>query len=351
MASKAWDDYVADFERDYPDTDLYFYFGRIRRPFEEEFISDFDGRSRKRKNILVLMTTLGGDPHAAYRMGRCIQRSYGLLPAPKQMDSIKHNVSIFVDTVCASAGTLVTFGGNCLIMTDLAEISPIDIQIRKPDDIWERDSGLTPAQALDILERRSKSLFKTHFNQLRLDSELGLTTKTSVEVASNVTTGLLQPIYGQIDPMRLGEVERLMGITASYGERLGKFNLNEGALGKLLSGYPSHDFVIDRWEATDLFKRVEEPKPGLRDFAKWMRTVGVARLTMPTPLMFWATKEPPAPPAPAPQQPPQEAQNDQQQSDGPGGEGAPEPRARRRRTGEGGAQPNDAAPNNPQDQK
>jgi hypothetical protein len=102
-------------------------------------------------------------------------------------------------------------------MTDIAEISKIDIQIRKPDDIWERDSGLTPAQALDILERRSKSLFKAHFNQLRLDSELGLTTKTSVEVASNVTTGLLQPIYGQIDPMRLGEVERLMGITASYG--------------------------------------------------------------------------------------------------------------------------------------
>jgi hypothetical protein len=217
MANKTWDERLADFERDYPDTDLYLYFGRIRRPYEEEFIADLDGRTRKRENIVVWMATLGGDPHAAYRMGRCIQRSYGLLPAPKRLESIKHNVSVFVDSVCASAGTLVTFAGNSLIMTDIAEISPIDIQIRKPDDIWERDSGLTPAQALDILERRSKSLFKAHFNQLRLDSELGLTTKTSVEVASNVTTGLLQPIYGQIDPMRLGEVERLMGITASYG--------------------------------------------------------------------------------------------------------------------------------------
>lgn len=203
MASKTWDERVADFERDYPDTDLYLYFGRIRRPFEDEFVADFDSRKRRRQNLIVWMATLGGDPHAAYRIGRCIQRCYGLLPHPKQLDSIKHNVSIFVDTVCASAGTLVTFSGNNLIMTDIAEISPIDIQIRKPDDVLERDSGLTPAQALDILERRSKSLFKTHFKQLRQDNELALTTKTSVEVASNITTGLLQNIYGQIDPMRL----------------------------------------------------------------------------------------------------------------------------------------------------
>src|SRR5262249_29840314 len=163
-------------------------------------------------------------------------------------------------------------------------ISPIDIQIRKPDDIWERDSGLTPTQALDILERRSRSLFKAHFNQLRLDTELGLTTKTSVEVASDITTGLLQAIYGQIDPMRLGEVERLMGITASYGERLGRFNLQDGALAKLLSGYPSHDFVIDRNEAAELFTRVEVPKPGLRDFAQWMRPIARDRLGSPNPL-------------------------------------------------------------------
>lgn len=350
MANKTWDERVADFERDYPDTDLYFYFGRIRRPFEEEFVGDFDGRLRKRKNLIVLMSSLGGDPHAAYRIGRCIQRSWGLLPCPKQLDSIKHNVSIFVDTVCASAGTLITFAGNNLIMTDIAEISPIDIQIRKPDDIWERDSGLTPAQALDILERRSKSLFKAHFNQLRQDNELGLTTKTSVEVASNITTGLLQHIYGQIDPMRLGEVERLMGITASYGERLGKFNLNDGTLAKLLSGYPSHDFVIDRWEAAELFKRVEEPKPGLLDFAQWMRSLGTARLTAPSPVMFWATKqlpEPAAPPAPAGPQEPQQGDANGQQNPGAGGEGATGPRARRRRTGEGGA----ADASSPQEQK
>jgi hypothetical protein len=288
------------------------------------------------------MATLGGDPHAAYRIGRCIQRCYGLLPHPKQLDSIKHNVSIFVDTVCASAGTLVTFSGNNLIMTDIAEISPIDIQIRKPDDILERDSGLTPAQALDILERRSKSLFKSHFKQLRQDNELALTTKTSVEVASNITTGLLQNIYGQIDPMRLGETERLMGITAAYGERLGKFNLNEGALAKLLSGYPSHDFVIDRWEACDLFKRVEEPKPGLSDFAKWMRSAATARLTMLSPLCFWVNKEPPLPPtppappaAPPPQEPQQGVPNGQQDNPGTGRESATRPRSRRGRVRKG----------------
>jgi hypothetical protein len=332
MATKAWEDRVAAFMRDYPDTDLYSYSGRIRRPYDDEFITDFDTRKNKRKNVIVLITSYGGDPNAAYRIGRCIQRSYGLLPKPQQSESIKHDVSIFVDTVCASAGTLITFSGNNLIMTDLAELSPIDIQIRKPDDIFERDSGLTPTQALDILEKRSKSLFKSHFNQLRLDTELGLTTRTSVEVASSITTGLLSEIYGQIDPMRLGEVERLMGITAAYGERLGKFNLNDGALAKLLSGYPSHDFVIDRCEAAELFKRVELPKPGLLGFAEWWRSVARARLTAAQPLMFWVTTE--LVPAPVENV---EVHDGAEPIAGGGGEGAPRARPRRRGAREGRA--------------
>ena len=271
------------------------------------------------------MTTLGGDPDAAYRIGRCIQRSYGLLPAPKQGEPVP-SVSIFVDTVCSSAGTLVSFCGTELIMTEYGEISPIDIQIRKPDDVWERDSGLTPTQALDILERRSKSLFKSHFNQLRLDNELGLTTKTSVEVASNITSGLLSPIYGQIDPIRLGEIERLMGITAAYGERLGRHSLKDGALAKLLSGYPSHGFVIDQFEAEELFKKVSAPKQGLKDLGEWWRVLAQRALTDRTPMMnFWNS-------------PPNPVQNATGQSQGAddgqensGGGGAPTPGARPRR--------------------
>jgi hypothetical protein len=69
----------------------------------------------------------------------------------------------------------------------------------------------------------------------------------------------MQPIYSQIDPMRLGEVQRAMMIAYHYGERLAKGNLKEDSLAVLVSGYPSHGSVIDRDEARNLFKSVRPP--------------------------------------------------------------------------------------------
>jgi hypothetical protein len=294
MAEKKATDFIHEFERDYPETDLVAYFGPIRRPFDDDFIAMFESRPGLHKNIVLCLTTLGGDPDAAYRISRCLQRMYGLLPPPKA-DQARRSVSVFVDSVCASAGTLIALGATQLIMSEYAELSPLDIQVRKPDDVWERDSGLTPTQALDILERRSKSLFKEHFNQLRLDNEMGLTTKTAVEVSSTVTTGLLAPIYGQLDPMRLAEFERLMGITAGYGERLAKYNLKRDALARLLMGYPSHNFVIDRCEAEELFSNVAVPKPGLRAFGEFFRKRSQHQMNERLPVKFFLTEAPQPP--------------------------------------------------------
>ncbi len=59
----------------------------------------------------------------------------------------------------------------------------------------------------------------------------------------------------------MGEAGRAMPIVAFYGTRL----LNQGndiepeALNAIISDYPSHRFVINRWEATILFNNVREP--------------------------------------------------------------------------------------------
>ena len=45
----------------------------------------------------------------------------------------------------------------------------------------------------------------------------------------------------------------------AYGERLGTSNLTEGGatLDKLINGYPTHSFVIDKKEAEGLFKNTD----------------------------------------------------------------------------------------------
>ena len=93
----------------------------------------------------------------------------------------------------------------------------------------------------------------------------------AAEISSGLTVGLLGPLYQQLDPIRLGEVERSLKISGDYTERLtshqSSSNLKEGAVARLLGSYPSHGFVIDTKEARELFKRVEEPDSNLLEIA------------------------------------------------------------------------------------
>ena len=79
------------------------------------------------------------------------------------------------------------------------------------------------------------------------------------ELASQLACGVVEPLYAQIDPNRIGEMQRAIQIAHEYGTRLDGHgsNLKEGALDALVAGYPSHSFVIDRKEARNLFKSVQ----------------------------------------------------------------------------------------------
>jgi hypothetical protein len=116
------------------------------------------------------------------------------------------------------------------------------------------------------LGTRAIATFKQNF--LDLKRELLFTTKTAAEVASKLAVGLYQPIMEQLDPMRIGEMDRAVSIVSAYGERLvrkGK-NAKGDALSRLVAGYPSHTFVIDRAEAKDLFKSIQDPAEGEEEF-------------------------------------------------------------------------------------
>ncbi len=231
------------------DADVYFYVGPIdgsgAARFRECVISN-----RKRPNALLILTTLGGSGDAAYQMARCLQDSYS-----------GGNLAVFVATICKSAGTLLALGAKEMVMTDLAELGPLDVQITKPDTLGERTSGLTPSQSLSTLRVEAFQCFEKFFLDILESSGYAITTKTAARVAASVTSGLYRPVFAQIDPMTLGEFQRAVQIANEYGKRLDFWarNLKEKSLGRLINGYPSHEFVIDRQEAETLFKRVSLP--------------------------------------------------------------------------------------------
>jgi hypothetical protein len=242
------------------DTDFVAYFGDMVRPCDEFLIAACRARKR-RKNIILMLATRGGDASVAYRLGRAFQKFYKI--EERTTDSVSAEFTVFIPTFCKSAGTVLATAATKIVMSDFAELGPIDAQLKNPQEVGERTSGLTPLQALDSLKRQSKSLFAEHFIQLIFDESLMFSTKMAAEIASGLTVGLLSPMYGQLDPIRLAEVERSLKIAGDYTERLidnrETSNLKDGAVVKLLGTYPSHGFVIDTMEAKKLFKRVEGP--------------------------------------------------------------------------------------------
>ena len=203
---------------------------------------------QRRPNVLLLLVTPGGDADAAYQIARWLQRKY-------------ERFVLFVSGYCKSAGTLIAVGAHELVMSKSGELGPLDVQMPKRDEPTESLSGLDVPAALMALQAHALDTFVSALLKIQVASEGTLSLQMSMEIATAMTTELFAPIYGQIDPIHIGETTRAMNIASQYGERLLSVGKNTGIeqLDYIVSGYTSHRFVIDREEASDLFRSVRNP--------------------------------------------------------------------------------------------
>lgn len=229
--------------------DVYVYTGDIHRDGYLDLTNEIKKRKSQhglKKDVIFCVATYGGDPNAGYRIGRALQHNYD-------------KITLLVVGPCKSAGTLIAIAADKLVIGDMGELGPLDIQLKKNDEIGEMSSGLAIMTALDALKDRSISAFNSHLVKIRYENQIS--TKMSADIATRLTEALVAPMAAQIDPIKLGEHQRAMSIAITYGQRLTakSSSLKEGALVKLIASYPSHGFVIDRKEARELFKCVESP--------------------------------------------------------------------------------------------
>jgi hypothetical protein len=217
-------------------------------PPVDQTIRQLSRRRRRRPNVVLLLVTQGGDAATAYRIARSLQLRYT-------------QFVLLVSGFCKSAGTLVAIGAHELVVADSGELGPLDVQMTKPDELLQRQSGLTATTALQTLHEQAFHAFE-HF-LLSYISRGGhtISTRTATHVAVQLTSGLFAPIYEHVDPMHVGEAGRALMVAQQYGERLDLItkNLRAGALNELTASFASHDFVIDRDQVQKLFQRVREP--------------------------------------------------------------------------------------------
>ncbi|MCW0504410.1 SDH family Clp fold serine proteinase [Aeromonas piscicola] len=198
----------------------------------------------KSKDVILILVTPGGDPDSGFRIGRALNHHYD-------------KVTILIPDICKSAGTLIAVAANELIIGDLGELGPLDIQLRKTDEIGELTSTLDIFKSITELQNRTLDCFRHYVTDIKYGSGIG--TKLASEIASNLTKALISPISAQIDPIKIGEHHRALQIAKQYAHRLNERagNLQPNALKRLVEGYPCHSFVIDRCEARKIFKRVK----------------------------------------------------------------------------------------------
>lgn len=225
-----------------PDRDFILISDGISREVYNRLSRDLAANKRFQK-ATVFLNTRGGDPDRAFRIGRCLRHHY------------KEHVRIVVPNLCKSAGTLIAIVGDEIRVGDFGELGPLDIQVYKGSELAERSSGLDITEAFGAVTNHVKDSFHMVLKETR---SLGLSTKLSAEFASQVTAAIAAPLFGQLDPLRFGELSRMTRVAGDYGQRLNQYtrNLKDDALQTLIHGYPSHSFVIDRKEAKELFHRV-----------------------------------------------------------------------------------------------
>lgn len=242
---------------DLSDSDILIYTGPVTRDGFERVVREIP--RERRKKVLMVLATLGGNPDAAYRISRFLRLSYEYF-------------TVFVPTLCKSAGTLLCIGADEIVMSETGELGPLDVQIKNPEELADYGSGLDMPQAIDFLQ--DKALETLRLTLVNLVTGGGLSTKRSAETASNFTVGLFAPIFAQIDPLRLGRNARAVLIASQYAGRMDG-NLATGqALGRLIAGYPSHSYSIDRDEAAELFQRVRPPTPCEDELARGIIATG-----------------------------------------------------------------------------
>lgn len=241
--------------------DIYIYNALIMANYVDRLRLLVCEKKKRRDAAILHLTTFGGEPDSAFRLAACMRKEY-------------QSFRVHVFGLCKSAGTLTAIGADSLVWGDFGELGPLDVQMAKPDEILPTSSGLDIFQALAVLKNSAFEAFEQYLLGITGASEGHISAKTSAEIARELAVGIFAPITGQIEPERLGEMQRAITIATEYGRRLtggNRGNLKPDALERLVQGYPGHGFVIHFDEAQTLFNNVREADTLERQVAGLLR--------------------------------------------------------------------------------
>lgn len=201
--------------------------GTVDRVFDDlQALGEIDAAGSR---LAVIVDSGGGNIDAAYNLA-CLFRRYG-----------NGRLTYIVPRWAKSAATLLVCGGDSVMMTPVAELGPLDLQIRE----------------VNLLERRVEN-----FSPLHIESTLALIRNEFAEGNSELAHGLLQRLQF---PITLGRFAKYLEVSKQYVEKLlssrmlrDNPQLAAEISRRLVEDYSAHSFCINIDEVKELGLVVED---------------------------------------------------------------------------------------------
>lgn len=180
----------------------------------------------------------GGDASSAYKIVRLFQRR-------------TDEFYTVVPSYAKSAATLMAIGGKEIVMGSEAELGPLDVQIYDEDKA-DFDSALNAVQSLERLNAYALTAFDQAMQLFLLRT--GKKPDSLLPSALNYATDIVRPLVEKIDTIDLTRKSRELKEAQDYASRLMVRNYSIAEYTRIASSlcerYSTHEFVIDRTEAT-----------------------------------------------------------------------------------------------------
>ncbi len=194
-----------------------------------------------------MLNSRGGDIHSAYQLVTFLRRRATKLNA-------------CVPRYAQGAATLLCLGSDTIILDDLAAIGPLDAQIRSPkksDSLESYQSALNYFKSLERLRDFSLETVLRGSAEILRDADMQKGTDESLRQAMEFVRVAASPLIEKVETERLGDYGEALAISEAYANRvLARRAVPEeqrrAIITRLVHGYPSHEYVIDRQELQEL---------------------------------------------------------------------------------------------------
>src|SRR5579863_10119987 len=223
------------------------YHNHVCRPSLWELTEQRD-KFRNIDTLEILVHSPGGHVDIAYQLAKFFRGHCKKL-------------NVIVPLYAKSAATVLCLNADSVFMGEFAELGPLDVQVE--DELEKGKQSFPPLNEFKSMEflKEHATEYLDFFTELLV--ERGLSVKQALHEAIPGVVGIMNPLYGHIDPSKLGSYRRMLAEGEEYARRLLNSVHNESAddlVQQLVWEYPSHNFVIDYDEAKSIglpVKRLE----------------------------------------------------------------------------------------------